>query len=283
MIRLRRYEWVLLLYLAYVIVLAHVLPARAGVARVMLLVNTLVVTGLLFLAWVDSFRYGRLLGIVRDWFPPPLLLLGYREMGWLAPQTHSYHLEHAWVIWDRFFLNDAGVRAVIEVLGPVFPSLLEMSYSLVYAIPYFCLGLLSVCGRRDRIERFLFPFTLAVLGAYALFPYFPSEPPRTVFPGEDLPGWMTPFRRFNLWLLGGYGIHTSVFPSAHVSGAISAALAMRRVLPEKPWAGRFLLMLAVSIATATVYGRYHYLVDALAGAGIAFVVVAAATYCRPNS
>jgi membrane-associated phospholipid phosphatase len=129
--------------------------------------------------------------------------------------------------------------------------------------------------RRQRAAGFLSVFVLAVVGAYALFPYFPSEPPRTVFPGEDLPTFLTPFRSFNLWLLGGWGIHTSVFPSAHVSGAFSAALAMRRLLPEKPWAWRLLLVLAVLIALATVYGRYHYLVDALAGVAVALVAFAA--------
>jgi membrane-associated phospholipid phosphatase len=51
-------------------------------------------------------------------------------------------------------------------------------------------------------------------------------------------------------------------------------------LPEKPWAGRFLLVLAASIATATVYGRYHYLVDALAGLGIALAAILTATSRR---
>jgi membrane-associated phospholipid phosphatase len=73
-------------------------------------------------------------------------------------------------------------------------------------------------------------------------------------------------------MLGGYGIHTSVFPSAHVAGAFSAAFGMRRALPEHLWVWRFLLVMAVLIATATVYGRYHYLADA--GAGLAMACVA---------
>src|SRR5262249_39961758 len=104
--------------------------------------------------------------------------------------------------------------------------------------------------------------------SYVFFPFVPSEPPRTVFPGMDLP-LMTPIRPYVLLLLGGYGIHTSVFPSAHVSGAFSAAWAMCRLWPEQPWVGRGLVALSVSIAVATVYGRYHYAVDALAGLGIA--------------
>jgi membrane-associated phospholipid phosphatase len=129
--------------------------------------------------------------------------------------------------------------------------------------------MLYVYGQRKRAASFTFTFLLGIYLAYAQFPFWPSEPPRAVFPGEDFPAYLTVFRKFNWWLLGGYGIHTSVFPSAHTAGAFSAAFAMRRLLPEKPWVGSFLLTLAVLIATATVYGRYHYAADAVAGFAMA--------------
>ena len=46
-----------------------------------------------------------------------------------------------------------------------------------------------------------------------------------------------------------------------------------RTLPERPWVGRALLVLAILIAVATVYGRYHYAVDALAGFGVSLVAL----------
>ena len=55
---------------------------------------------------------------------------------------------------------------------------------------------------------------------------------------------------------------------AHVAGAFSAAFALLRLLPERRWVGWMLLALAVLIATATIYGRYHYAADALAGLAI---------------
>ena len=161
---------------------------------------------------------------------------------------------------------------MIEFAGPVLPGLLEISYTLVYAMPFIGLAVLYVYGRRERADSLLFPLTLSVLCAYVLFPYFPSEPPRTVFPGEDFPSYMTVFRRFNWAMLGDYGIHTSVFPSAHVSGSFALAITMRSILPERQWPWRLLLVLATMIATATVYGRYHYLADAAAGLAIALVV-----------
>ncbi len=271
-ITLRRSEWVLIAYFAYVAVLARILPVKDPVPSLTLWLNLTIIGGYALLAYADSLRNRRFLGGLRDWYPTTLLLLAYREMGWLAPASHNHNLERTWESWDKFFLNDLGVKALIESTGPVLPSLLEVSYSLVYSTPFIALGVIYAYHRFDRADRFLFPFALAVLCAYALFPYFPSEPPRTVFPGEDFPAYMTVFRRFNWRLLGSYGIHTSVFPSAHVAGAFSAALTLRCVLPEKKWAWRFLLGLAILIATATVYGRYHYLADAVAGLAIALGV-----------
>jgi membrane-associated phospholipid phosphatase len=80
----------------------------------------------------------------------------------------------------------------------------------------------------------------------------------------------------NLWLLGRVGIHTSVFPSAHVSGAFGTAFGMLRVLPDHQGIGWFLFAVACSITLATVYGRYHYLADALAGIAIGLLALAVA-------
>ncbi len=273
----RASEWLLIAYFAYTTALAHLLPLRPPIAHVTTLVNLTVIAGLFLLAYAESLRHRPLLAVLRDWFPAPLALLAYREMGWFARPHASIDIERSWVRWDKLLLNDWGGKGAIEAAGPLVPSILEVSYSLVYAILPFSLAVLYICRRRDLVDSFLVTFLLGVLSAYALFPCFPSEPPRTVFPGEDFPSCVTVFRRFNWWLLGGYGIHTSVFPSAHVSGAFSGAWGMLRVLDRPRWVGRLLVVLAVLIATATVYGRYHYAVDALAGFALS-VAAGAAPY-----
>ena len=101
----------------------------------------------------DRFRRTRFLGIVRDWYPYPLMLLGYREMGWFARPRDAFPLEEAWVVWDRILLNEWGLKAAIELLGPVLPSILEIAYSLVYAIVPFCMAALYLSGRRERVDE----------------------------------------------------------------------------------------------------------------------------------
>jgi membrane-associated phospholipid phosphatase len=117
-------------------------------------------------------------------------------------------------------------------------------------------------------------YLLGTLLAYGLFPYFPSDPPRIAFGGTDLPNIFTAVRRLNLWLVGDYGIHSSVFPSAHVSSAFAATWALFAYLPERRRIGWGMLIYAVSVAVATVYGRYHYAADAVAGLAVSFVPAA---------
>jgi membrane-associated phospholipid phosphatase len=274
---MRASEWVLIGYFTYTTVLALVLPLRPPIPTITLVMNGLVFAGFALLVFAYELRRSEFFSIVRDWFPFPLMLLAYREMGWFARPHYTFELERRWIVWDRLLLR-SGLSRLIEAAGPVLPALLEISYSLVYTLGPFSVAMLYVYRRRERVDRFSFVFFLGVLLAYAQFPFWPSEPPRTVFPGEDFPGYESVFRAFNWWMLGGYGIHTSVFPSAHVSGAFSAAFGTLRTLPEHKWVGRFLLGMAVMIATATVYGRYHYAADAFAGFGVALAAAAIARW-----
>jgi len=274
----RSYEYIVATFFSYTSVLALTLRLRAPVPAVTLGVNLAVIGGLVFLAYADSLRRRKFLGMVRDWFAPPLMLLAYREMGWFAQPRPDAPLEHAWIVWDRLLLNQWGLRAVVESLGPLLPSILEIAYTFVYPMALLGPAMLYIFRRRERVEPLLFNFVLAVLAVYALFPCFPSEPPWTVFPGQDLPAYETVFRRFNGAMLRRHGIHTSVFPSAHVAGSLSVAFALIRLLPEKKWVGRTALLLAILIAVATVYGRYHYVADALAGLGVALAATAVSVW-----
>ena len=180
-----------------------------------------------------------------------------------------------WIAWDRLLLNDYHLRVAIETTGALFPTYLELCYVLVYAVGPVSIAALFWSRRRDHISRFWFAYMAGTLGAYALFPFFPSEPPRTVFAGADLPHIITLIRRLNLWILGGYGIHSSVFPSAHVSSAFSAAWGLLATIPEKKWVGSLMAAYAVSVAIATIYGRYHYAADAVAGFAVSLLAIAA--------
>jgi membrane-associated phospholipid phosphatase len=64
-------------------------------------------------------------------------------------------------------------------------------------------------------------------------------------------------------------IRANTFPSGHVAGSLAVGFALVDTMPVT---GAALLTLAVSISIATVVGRYHYVIDAFAGAALAIVI-----------
>lgn len=268
--KFRRSELLLSAYFLYVCVVAAFRPIAPEVRTLIFTCNAAVIFWFCLFAWAHKGRGFMLLDHVRDWYPLPLILLAFRQMGWMALPHLNRNFENYWVRWDQALLHQWGLQSAIESLGPLLPNLLELSYLLVYAVPVLTTAVFYRLGARERLDDAYSILLFGTLTTYALYPYFPSEPPRAVFPTADLP-MMSALRTLNLRILGQYGIHTSVFPSGHSAAAFSAAFAVMKLLPEKPWAGRAFLILAACIAVATVYGRYHFAVDAVAGLGMALL------------
>jgi len=262
----RAYEKILILYFSYAAILSFALPAEARLRATTLIVLAMMAALFLLLARLERRTKSRAIAITRDWLPVIVTLLCYREIGWFATGRTLFGLESRFEAWDHWLLATMGGRAVIESLGPLLPGLLELAYLLLYGFGAFGLGMLYGYKARERVDRFWTVTLLGLLFCYVQYPFWPSEPPRTVFPGAESPHVVTIFRSLNQMLVGHYGIHTSVFPSAHVGGATAAALGMLYLLPEHRWVGWSLLVLAFLIAAGAVYGRYHYTADVAAGA-----------------
>jgi len=270
-LRLRSAEWLLVIYFGYVAVIAPRFPLLRPLIWRPFLVEALVCSLFLALAYGESREHATLFSMMRDWAAVALILVAYREMDWFSSIPRNFDLQLQWVQWDRTILYRWGLQRAIEALGALGPLFLELCYLLVYGVAAFLVAVFYFEHKRARVNGALFLYLLGTLLAYALFPYFPSDPPRIAFGGSDMPNITTAARQLNMWLTGNYGIHSSVFPSAHVSSAFSAAWALFAFLPERRRFGWGMLIYAASVAIATVYGRYHYVADAVAGMALSLV------------
>ena len=223
------------------------------------------------LAHAERVRFSATISMIRDWLPILLTLVAFQEMEFFLPSRFEHRFEEAWIRQDIVLLHTWRLHQIIESLGSILPVYLELCYLLVYGLGPFCIGLLYAQGERDTVDRFLTIYLAGTLGAYALFPFFPSQPPRLLYPGVQMPGITTWVRNLNLFVLRKGTIHVGVFPSAHVSSAFSAAWAMFFVLPGRRKVAGAMVLYAISVSLATVYGRYHYAADVLAGIGVSVV------------
>jgi len=271
MTALRPAERLLLLYFAYSVVIA--LSAGDDWRTSALVAGAIAIT-ILGAATLPSRHLGDRL---RDWLPVPLILAAYWQMNWIRGSGDPATFARSWLPLDRWLLARVQPNARWDV---AIDGILESAYLLTYAIPLASVVILYLRHNRDRIDRFYTVFFSGTLAAYALLPYFPSASPRFVDPGGWQPA-MTSVRHVNIWLLDHADIRTSVFPSGHVAAAFSAAFGMFTALPERKRIAGGMLVLALLIAAATVYGRYHYAVDVLAS--VAITVIAWLLSAKPRT
>ena len=269
---LRRSEWVLIAFFLYMAALA--------VYRLRLLsypsaVALLIPLALIAVARADAVSTHRGWSIVRDWLPAALVLVAYWSIDWTPQPRGHRELEHALIGWDRAVLNEWGLRTAIERFGALVPTILELAYLFLYVVLPTIIAGFYLGHQRDRLDDFLFPFLLGTLMTYSLLPHFPSDGPRVVFTGQDLPGVETAFRRLNVWILDHADIRSSIFPSGHVAVGFSAAFAIWLAVPERRALAWMLLAIAFLVWVSTVYGRYHYAADGLAGLAVSATAIGA--------
>ena len=276
---LRRSEWALGLFFLYI---AGLGAWRSGGISLHNTLGLVILPVLAAMARADARSRGTGWSIVRDWLPAGLLLVAYWSVDWVAREPEHRGLEQALISWDRVLLRDWGLGTMTERLGPLIPTVLELAYLILYAVPPLAIASFYLRHDRDRVDDFLFPFLLGTLTAYALLPHFPVEAPRFAFAGEDLPNVDTVFRRVNLWILDHWDIHSSVFPSGHVAAAFSAAFAMRLAAPDRRHLWGALLAIALLVWVNTIYSRYHYAADGLAGLALSASAIGLFLFARQS-
>lgn len=272
---LRTSESILIAYFGYVALITPLFADRPHLNAQPFYELGLIALILLLLVKLERIAgFATPVGILRDWLPLLFTLIAFREMELFLPRRYPHHYEAVWVRQDHVFLARWHFLAIIESLGKLIPWYLELCYLLVYALGPACIGIFYAFGQRDSIDRFLTIYLLGTLLAYSLFPYFPSEPPRIAFPDLDLPHVSSWIRQLNLFVLKKGTIHLGVFPSAHVSCAFSAAWAFFITMPQRKLLGWLFLFYACSVSLATIYGRYHYVADVVAGFAVSLLAIA---------
>jgi membrane-associated phospholipid phosphatase len=217
-------------------------------------------------------RRGGLAQFVGDFYALILAVFMYTAIGVLnraAGTSHDLLLQH----WEQALF---GVQPSFDWIraqpwpwlsGPL--HLAYLSYYLILAAAP--LGLLF-SGRSQGAREAIVLIMCAFYVCYATFAFFPVAGPRYTFPLAHNAATAVWPARVTQQILNSAGAWGTAFPSSHVAAALVAGLAAGR--SWRPL-GAVLLPAAVLLALATVYGQFHYALDAVSGALVAAVVWAA--------
>jgi membrane-associated phospholipid phosphatase len=220
-----------------------------------------------------------LLASVADFGPILPLLLVFDNLGPFILGTSSVDFDPFLVAADRFlFLGSDPTRLLEPFMGTLLLEVLTVCYALYYFHPIVLGALLWKDDLRDpvraaRFPAYVFGMLLVFYVSYAGYFFAPAIGPRFTVPhAGPLPRGAVA-RAIDGTLDRLETSRHNCFPSGHTMVTVAVLVeAARR--SRKTFFG--FLPFAVGLFLATVAGRYHYVVDVLAGAILALVVGGAA-------
>ena len=202
----------------------------------------------------------------RDWFPGLVILLGYYATGafFVAPSPRV----EAWLKgWDDRLIGGA----TFESVPPALRVYLEVVYDFCFVLIPAGFVVLAWIGAASSADRFWTIVLIAEFIPFGLMPWLQARPPWAIEGRRAADGMA--MRRFSLSWVEQTTIRANTFPSGHASGSLAVALALAQAAPV---AAAVFAVLAVSIAIASVVGRFHYALDAITGLLLALCVWGAA-------
>jgi membrane-associated phospholipid phosphatase len=217
-----------------------------------------------------------ILRVIRDWYPLMLFRLLYKEVELLAAVIGDWRLTTAIPAWESALFAGQPSLYLSERLAFVpLSEYLHFCYlSYVIVIPSVT-AYWYVSGWRAAFGELLLLLSTVLLGSYLFFILLPVDSPYYLSQrlGPPLSGHFFFDLVHQMSALG--GARGGAFPSAHVSGAVVVSLVAWRHQRRLAY---LLVPITGSVMIATVYGRFHYVLDTLAGAALAIAVVVAYRY-----
>lgn len=221
-----------------------------------------------------STRGGRAVWYFRHWYPLPLLASCYKEMAILIPAVRGATADQSLAHLD-FSIWHANPTVWLERFqAPALTDFLQIAYTLYVPAVVLVPWLLWRKRRFADFQYCAFLISLGLLMSYIGYILVPARGPRFLLDHlQHSPlqgGWVVDVMRTTLDRLE--SVHYDCFPSGHGELTIIAWWSSRQISKRL---SRVYLAYTLSIIFATVYLRYHYTVDLVAGALLAAGFIAA--------
>jgi membrane-associated phospholipid phosphatase len=208
-----------------------------------------------------------IVSFIREFYPLIVMIFFYREVGLLVHQYFDWTLDE-WLFGVDNEMGKIGMRIWNQQRFYPPSRLLNEFFSIGYSFYFFLLPLSALVlyfrAPLSKFRTFMFSLTFTYFLHYILFIFLPAESPRFYMPGlgESLQGyWVSD------WLQSAVEQNAfpgGSFPSSHIAASVICLMVF-------PYFGKWrfgVLLLTIMLFAGTIYGRYHYFVDVVAGLGV---------------
>jgi membrane-associated phospholipid phosphatase len=216
-------------------------------------------------------RLPKALRVAVDFYPAAFIPFVYESLGVLIAAARGRPRDDLLIAADRALLGGDVTVLLQPFVRPGLAAFLYVAYSTYYFLPLVLGGAL---WSRDRpaARRFIFTLSVCFYVSYAGYFTIPAYGPRTALADRHTVPLNTHPVAHAIDRTINELEHTKLdaFPSGHTMITVAVLIVAWRRQRKLFW---ILLPIATLLIISTMYCRYHYLVDVLAGIVLAFATV----------
>ena len=205
-------------------------------------------------------------------FPTICILLVFDSLEWVVHYVNPVDIDPTLIRLDYLIFGNHPTVMLETIMNPYLTDILQLAYSTYYFIPVGLGVVLLFKNQRAEFNRSIFMILFCFYLSYLGYILFPALGPRFYLKhlqSTELQGFLfaEPLMNFLNRL---EGIKRDAFPSGH-TGITLIVLFLAYKYNKKFF--RITLPIVSALIFATVYCRYHYVVDVIAGFALTLITI----------
>lgn len=277
LLKLNITDLIVVVFYAFLTIMNIIFFSRIEQWPVLIVMNLSIIAAVFGIAYLDHPGTNRFWSNIHYWYLVPLVLLTFKELYLMIKPIRIHDYDHLLIAADRYIFGTDPTHVLFKISNPVLTEILQIAYGTFYFLPII-LGIdLMMKNRLSHLDFGLFAVVYGYFLSYVGYFFLPAIGPRFTLHdfysiNEELPGLLlTNFLRevVNTGESIPAGtpnpaavVQRDVFPSGHTQMTlITMYLAVKFNSKTK----FFLLPCGTLLIFATVYLRYHYVIDLVGG------------------
>ena len=257
------FEWATFAYMGWLNLIVLLCHRNIPHAAIYVAVHLAMCGCILGLAALAARSRSETVRFIRHWYPLPLYIFFFEELGSFVHAIFPRWFDRWLVAFDYRLAGTHPSVWLAQFSSPALNDYMQFGYMTYFLYLVILPAILYARREEAAFWTVMLSTAIANYSIYAIAVLFPIESPYyslAALEGKALPGG---FCTALIGLIERFArVHGAAFPSAHVAGSMVAMLASWRY---RRWLFWLCLPLFISMCVATVYGRYHYVADVLAG------------------
>lgn len=247
--------------------------------------NVFLALTIISIATLGKYRSGNLFINIHRYYHLPIIYVIFMQVFVHISVLNPHDYDQILAGWDRALFGMNPTEYIQQFAFPALTEFFQIAYVLFYFHAFAQSIELNLRGLYEEAESVTRTIVFGFLLSYVMYVFMPAIGPRFSVHdyasiSTDLPGlWLTDALRTIIDTGDGFRdktldpalqMHRNCMPSGHTMMTLMNMILAFRYRSKLRWV--FLIM-GISLIIATVYLRYHYVVDVLAGIILAFAAL----------